>query len=691
MSPNANPFGLTKANDLSDAQIQSLWVDIAENDDDEESLVRLARPSSAMPTFILGGKGSGKTHLMRYCSYQIQKIRFAQRDVPLLTGLAGDRYIGIYVKLTGLNTGRFTGKQLMPEAWVDVFSYYVELWFGQALLRVVVDILQSIEANAYDEKRICERAADLFDANPPTARTLEGLLNDLVERQRKLDFAINNAAFSRSLEPGITLTRGRLVFGLPQVLAEEVQGLKNLQFTYQLDEFENLSELQQRHVNTLVREREQPATFKIGSRQFGVKTRLTFCDEEENIKDSEFEELRLDQRFRANEKAYARLATRLIAKRLEGFTGASPPTELPARKLEEWFVERDLQWNSPYFRELVGDDPSASRAHVERLKSKLKEASTGEEALRPRTALDAERLTERLYVADAPLLEKLNVLLLYSSWSKGNDLDEESKTIAEECQAFIEHPRAASRYYRKLDHFKSDLIAQMLRDNKRRTVYAGLPAFIRMSEGQPRALITLLKHTYDWAVFQGAIPFVDGLISEDAQTKGAMDAAEWFYNSMTKAGTGGRDILIATDRLAELFRINRFSDNLVESSLIGFSASLHEANEAASEVIRLATERSFLVEIVGGQQERNSERITTKLQLNRMLVPRWGLATARRGIAAFRARELNAIFDPRQEDEFKALANEWTEKRNAPFAARSARGGASPTSKAARQADLFGS
>jgi hypothetical protein len=70
-----NPFGLTKANDLSDDQIQSLWVDIA-SQESPTSLFSAGRFSSPMPTFILGGKGSGKTHLMRYASYPLQKLRY---------------------------------------------------------------------------------------------------------------------------------------------------------------------------------------------------------------------------------------------------------------------------------------------------------------------------------------------------------------------------------------------------------------------------------------------------------------------------------------------------------------------------------------------------------------------------------------------------------------------------------------
>ena len=54
----ANPFNITKANDLDDIQIESLWVDVSD-DEADTALLAAARPASPMPMFILGGKGSG--------------------------------------------------------------------------------------------------------------------------------------------------------------------------------------------------------------------------------------------------------------------------------------------------------------------------------------------------------------------------------------------------------------------------------------------------------------------------------------------------------------------------------------------------------------------------------------------------------------------------------------------------------
>ena len=70
-----NPFNITKAVDFTDQEINDYWIDIPESG----GFQQLVKPTSPMPMFILGGKGSGKTHLMRYFSYPLQKIRHAGR------------------------------------------------------------------------------------------------------------------------------------------------------------------------------------------------------------------------------------------------------------------------------------------------------------------------------------------------------------------------------------------------------------------------------------------------------------------------------------------------------------------------------------------------------------------------------------------------------------------------------------
>src|SRR5947208_1367469 len=94
-----NPFNVTKAVDFDDQQIRDYWVDLPGG----AGFRDLVKPTSPMPMFILGGKGSGKTHLLRYFSYQLQRLR---SQVPL-KGVQSEGYVGVYLRCGGLNASRF--------------------------------------------------------------------------------------------------------------------------------------------------------------------------------------------------------------------------------------------------------------------------------------------------------------------------------------------------------------------------------------------------------------------------------------------------------------------------------------------------------------------------------------------------------------------------------------------------------
>lgn len=685
----SNPFSLTKANDLSDDQIQELWVDIAPPDS-PDSLFSAGRFASPMPTFILGSKGSGKTHLMRYASFPLQKKRFERDGLRPLPGARVDGYVGIYTLCSGLETGRFQGKGQSDEAWLEVFSYYLELSLGIAALAVTDDLLDGdVQHNI--ETAFCAAVGQLFDSDPPAANSVGGLIDDLERRRRELDYQVNNAAFTGELVPNVTASRGKLIFGIPQAFQSCSSDLGGFLFAYQLDELENLTEAQQKHVNTLVRDRRGPATLKIGARQFGIKTHATMSAAEENIRDSEFEELRLDLRFRRNEKTYRELVALLVERRLQNFWPQSS-TGLAgrSRRLADWFEEPKRDPFDPFFERLVKNAPSPERPHMVHLREALAGQLSRGGIRGVRKEEDIPAIMNAIAVPDAPLLEKLNTFLMFNAWAKGLDLAQTATSVRSNCEAFV-RSKGAGPYRQKLDHYKSDLIAQMFRDASYRHNYGGLDEFTRMSEGQPRALITLLKQTFDWATFQGERPFEAGSISIDAESKGALAAADWFYNNMRKAGGDGQAILIAVDRLAELFRINRFADNPIECSLIGFSVSARVGSEISQRNLRLALDHSFLVEILGGQSDRNSEQVTGKFQLNRMLVPKWGLATGRRGIKPFSEVEMNAIFDPRMGEAFEKVKADWATRMNAPFErARRASKDFAESDAGDSQVDLFG-
>lgn len=657
-----NPFGITKAVDLNDEQILSLWVSVS---GESTEFAEYVKPISPMPTFIMGAKGSGKTHLMRYHAFELQTLRYNQRRVELRQGIREDGYIGIYMRCSGLNSGRFANKRQPPEVWKELFAYYIELWLTQYLLHVV-QILE-IGKKEGDEVELCRSIISMFDKPPETTPTTVDALRELITNlQRRLDFEVNNCVLSGKINAEILATRGRLVFGIPKLLSSRYDFLKNVLFVYSIDEFENLTVDQQKLVNTLVREKELPSTLRIGSRLYGIKTHATDSADEENLRNSEFESLYLDQLFRTHKKRYSSFAKELIEKRLAAAYGLprdGSKVKVVDVNWAEFFETCDENWESKSISDIFKGKPSHERRHFLSLEEKLRSGDLSDGSVKS--------VMRNLTAPSYPLLEKVNILLLYQEMFKGTSPIAASSEIKSMSADFLKAPTTKGKYGTTLDHFKTDLLAQLRRENDGKQLYLGLETFISMSAGLPRALLTILRSVFEWSFFNGEDPLRARQVSLSAQQRGVKDASDWFYENMRKAGDDGIAIQTAIDRLAQLFRVNRFADKPVECSLIAFSVAEEDASAEALRILRLAEGRSFLNRISGGQRDKNSERVTMKFQLNNMLSPRWDLPLGRRGTIALDARQFNAIFDVADSAPFQKLLSEWRERMTAPHFGKS--------------------
>ena len=395
-----NPFEVTKAVDFSDEEIVRTWVDLPGG-----GFYRLANPNSRTSVVLLGGKGSGRTHLMRYFSAVSQKIR----NPGLVTeALIRDGYLGLYVRCSGLNSGRFEGKGQTEEAWADVFAYYTDLWLAQHVLGTVSDLIgESAEFKAA-ETRIVERTTSLFDLPPIVAGAdVSALLRALHDLQREIDIAVNNAAISRELPATIRATRGTLVFDLPAVLTSEIETLRSVQMTYLLDELENLTAAQQKYVNTLVREKRPPCGFMIGSRLYGIRTRETYASGEENKEGSEYESVYLDRIYLREKDQYGKFCREVVAHRLADAGYIPPPSTEILSNLSQYFEEIGDDRFGTQEVEFVLARSDSERVCLSRLRQKLRDGFARGRVPGLSAEHEIDGVVDALAVPDFPLVEKL--------------------------------------------------------------------------------------------------------------------------------------------------------------------------------------------------------------------------------------------------------------------------------------------
>lgn len=657
MKTASNPFTVTRAVDFSDRDILGQWVDLP-----GAGCEHTAKPTSEMPMIILGGKGSGKTHLMRYLS---TSTRFAGGETP--AQLRDGRFLGIYLRCGGINASRFSGKGRTNDEWAAVFQYYMDLTLAELALRDAVRAIGPGSLNASEERRVCEAVlAEFTPARSEQIETIEALSGLLSFLRRTIDIEVNNCALTKALNVTIGATPSRLVFAVPASLASQVAALTDIRFLYLIDELENLSELQQVYVNSLVRENCAPCSFKLGSRLYGLKTYRTLSSDEELKEGSEYECLKLDEYFRSKgDSEFRRFVTSVCLHRLKN-AGISPPTGANS-DAASWFGEQFETRNPSEFLDeetaYVDRTESRTRPWMKRLHSHLVKA------LDSKSSVLAEEIVSVLSISNHPVVERVSLHIFYQEWSKQGPSLKAAARIAAAANDFLKSPTCKSTFKQSFDHWKLDMLAHIARDAQREVVVSGFGRLANLAFGLPRHLLILVKHAYSWSVFRGERPFTGGTISVESQRLAIADAAEWFFQDARMAGRDGDLLQSAISRLGELMKAIRYSDKPSETGLCVFTVPLDQVAEESRRILLLAEKWSLLSVTDGGRPHRNSYRLDTKFRLNPLLAVRWQLSTSVRGDLALDADEMDSILSGSRQ-EFDAIIQRRTAPMSGPYFGR---------------------
>jgi len=653
-SNRENPFNLTKASDYSDLQVKEFWVDMVNGGN---GLVELLKPKSLLPMFLLGGKGSGKTHLLRYCSSAVQGLLHEE----LRAAISKEQYIAAYTSADGLNVHRFAGKGQSDDIWEGIFAFSFELWLVGSLLGAlrpaIVD--EELKSEAWNDAFVAQVFKLLHVVPEQKIAGFDDLVEYLNGLRRNVDLIVNNSAISRSLAGiQITFNPGDLVFGIPKIIAELCTFAENAIFVYLIDEVENLTEQQQRFLNTLVRYRKGNTTLRIGARLYGIKTAATLGSGEPIKRDAEFETIVLDAELRDHPDQYEKLAVNLILKRLEPYFPTQMLTEASLAEKFEEPVTTNYYQNLAHELVKARDASGKDRPHLKQLKNHASRV-IGDAGV-------ADQLVEALKYDPNPVLEKTNILAFYKRLNKGCDPLALANEVRGEANAFLEHGvSSAQRYYELYSHFSSDLFAQLCRDYGKKPMYAGFKTLIRISQGVPRNLLSLLKHIYRRSVFMGESPFCNGLISVSAQMQGVQDAAEWFWED-AQPDSHGTVVRNAVEHIGTLMRSVRYSDSPSECDLCSFRVNVGTLSESARQALKMAENWSFIVRVSGNSGAKNDDVVLAKYQVNPMLAARWGLSESRRGAIELKGELAEAMFVEQDESKVTALINDRVDAMNLP-------------------------
>lgn len=660
-----NPFSHIRASDYTDDEINALWVGFGPS-----AIDAVIEPSSRVSKYILGGKGSGKTHVLRYHSFQVARKR--DQNATGLSTLIAQKFLAVFLRAAAFDASRFENVSGQKTTWQQLFGIYFELM----LIEEVVDALCEVQAsspeeNFDDQAFIAEIVKITSNKSVQTCSSLSEFLHWIRDQRGDIDDAINHWAFTNHLAINVPFNLGSVALKINQAIAKWHPSLASLRLIYLIDEIENFSELQQEVVNTFIRYGEGQATFRVTGRLYAVKTFATINSGEENREDSEYKVTELDDILRKH-RGYPQFARKFISNHLASGAfqdQAEAPSQTvfdPKKSFEEIKIENF------YEIPILDFNLDAARPHF--IKNFTNAISASKQILS--TDATPAEIAHKLTHGFPLVLQKLNILQFCKKFSTRVSAKHLSEKIAQDCTNFLSNEPTEDKYYLiAYGHYSGDLFAQLFNEARIGTKlpYAGFDTFVKMSAGNPRNLLIILGRAYDIASFRGIDFIHESGLSIAFQTEAVLASARVAYDKDAGYGPMAERAKAATNRFASVLRAARYALRIPEVSPLAVSFLDDDLSDESREVLQYAIHYSFIFENKNGRRDRNTRRLNRKVQLNPMMAPVWGLPLGRRGDVKLTRQLLNYIFDPALGEEFEKALRELDRTWNNPFRTRSAR------------------
>ncbi|MDN5082616.1 hypothetical protein ACOTV5_02705 [Aliarcobacter butzleri] len=611
-----NPFEITKAEHLDETLIVSYWAEV--RDYYKELLV------SPKPMYILGAKGTGKTHLIRYFSYDSQKIRAINKNENIIDIMKQDSFFSVNISLNDYSLSRFNRiNKKEQDLWSEYFFYYINLIMIEEFLYTIKEIIKDTNV---DESQIkCNELIEqhlYFDEY--SINNCEELYLLFRKKHKSFDKAISkiNMGMIEKLNEDLLLfdSRNNVFYDITYEIISKIESLSGLKVVYFIDEFENLDAEQQKYINTIIRHPKyvDKISIKVSGRLYSIKTEATFDASEKLLHGAEVE-----KKFIGYNLIKPNLDTQDINEKfcIELFN-KRVNSNYSKEMLENFFETNNLMKNI----EFIHEEASKERKYFKKLMSEL--LSLG---------LDIKlinKIIENLSVEKNALYEKINILEFYRKLKNKNYL-ELSNQIKND--SFSE----SKKYIGLIHHYKEDLIYQILVAYNKRIIYSGFKTIINLTKDNPRAFLQIQKSIYNNCLFHGFNMLSNNVISKEIQNLSIRESSNWFWeNAVLDADNR---IINAIYRLCNFFRLYRNFDKISEKKLISFAYNPVEIGLTLSKYIDDAINHSLLIRL-DGRKSKDGKYILNQVRINPMLSPKWDLPITIGNSIPFDKSTIEALF-----------------------------------------------
>lgn len=403
------------------------------------------------PFVLQGGRGTGKTTVLRGLSYQGQ-FEILKKDI---NAFDANNFIGVYFRANTNHVRAFGGKGVPEDRWVAMFEHYINI----VLCREIVRFLTWHKLCKGDEQTLSVKSCQQI------ARSL-CITSEIVDFQSLCD-AMDDALldFQASLNnvadgdyPQLSLCSVPI-----QLLTQQIRNLPQFadKMIYLLiDEYENFSDLQQESMNTMLKHTDENYTFKIGVREMGWRVKHTHNPLESLNHPADYYLYRIEETF----------------------------TKDDSRRFEEFAKNICNQ----RLRRLVGDKDDNFT-----IEKALINLSIEDEAISLHIKKNKLLIEFETYEKEHGLLLDIHPLYKYTIayWAHTH-----GTSLEEELQDYLNN---TAKWTERYDNYKYSMLFKINKGRGGVTIqkyYSGWNTFVKLANGNIRYLMSLVHQSYSNAL-----------------------------------------------------------------------------------------------------------------------------------------------------------------------------------------------
>ncbi|OMF72037.1 ORC-CDC6 family AAA ATPase [Paenibacillus glucanolyticus] len=445
---------------------------------------RLLKQKAAV---LVGGRGTGKTMLLKSLAFEYvvngKSVNEAQRVWE------DTNYLGCYIRADTNIVSSFRGRGIDDEDWANLYAHYFNLRVVQQMVKTLRILIKLDVVPKESLEYFISRYFEIFEGDEFITLTFESLEKDIKFRLDELVRYINNPT---KFPCPLLSNNGTLIFECCTALMENSLFQNKVWFVL-IDEYENMSEQQQRIVNTLIKANQPPVIFKIAMRPGGWWTQQTLALSENLEEIADFDMVNYQTVF-SNED-YSSLIIEAFNKSL-ALNNITDSKFLNIKNLlpdlapeeEALQVERDSKRKSEY---------------IDRIREYINRASA---------VIDKNELEKSLIIKDNPLKTRFNLVLL----DRGKSPEDIVKLIT----------LSPKKYNEAYQHSKIGTLFLFCSEFRTKKTYAGFETYVLLSSKIMRNFVSLFSRAWELSLDEGFSVSNPRPINYEIQSRAAYDVSQ---------------------------------------------------------------------------------------------------------------------------------------------------------------------